>query len=326
MDRRRFLLTSLAGALAAPLAAKGQQGGKVYRVGLLPFSATCPSPSDLFPSALRKLGYVEGRNLTIECRAAAGRNEQLRDAAVELVQRGIDVLVAVGTPGAQAAQRASAAIPVVFVTAGDPVGDGLVASFARPGKNVTGVAALSSAQTMKGFEFLKQCAPHITRVAVLVDLSNPAQARLIDEQDVAARAMGLELQRVDVRSSSHLDTAFSALLRDRAQAVFLLPLRISRPDADRIVEFTIKNRLPTLGLVNWLYRPAGFLFFYTFSATEQYDRAAYFVDRILKGANPADLPVEQPTKFELVINLKTAKALGLTIPPSLLARADQVIE
>jgi putative ABC transport system substrate-binding protein len=328
VDRRRFLLTSLAGALAAPLAAGAQQAGKVHRIGFLPF-AMCPAPpydNDL-RSALRALGYVEGRNVVIECRAAALQgDDRFSDAAAELVRLKLDVLVAQGTPAALAAQRATATIPVVFVTVGEPVGSGLVSTLARPGKNVTGMAAIGAHQVMKGVEYLKESTPHLTRVAILLDLSNPNHAMRMDEQDAAAKAMGLELRRVDVRTPSDLDAAFATIARERAQAVYLFPLRIGPPDADRIVEFTVKNRLPTLGLVDPPYRAAGVLLFYSFSRTEQYDRAATFVDRILKGAKPGDLPVEQPTKFELVINLKTAKALGLTIPPSLLARADQVIE
>jgi putative ABC transport system substrate-binding protein len=188
------------------------------------------------------------------------------------------------------------------------------------------MAAMDPLQVMKGVEFLKQSAPRTTRVAVLLDLSNPNHGLQMNEQDAAARAIGLELRRIDIRRPSDLDAAFTAIVRERAQAVFLFPLRIGPPDTDRIVEFAVKNRLPTLGLVDQLYIAAGVLLYYTFNRVEQFDRAAILVDRILKGANPAELPVEQPTKFDLVVNLKTAKTLGLTIPPSLLARADQVIE
>jgi putative tryptophan/tyrosine transport system substrate-binding protein len=308
MNRRRFLLTSLAGAVAVPLAAKAQHAGGRYRIGFLPFS-TCSVP-EAFRSALNSLGYVEGRNVVIECRPAAGPNEGLSDAATELMRLKIDVLVAQGTPAARAAQRATAVTPIVFVTAGDPVGNGLVTSLARPGKNVTGTAAMDPIQTIKGVEFLKEGASSITRVAVLLDLSNPNHGLQMKEQDAAAHAMGLELRRIDLRRPSDLDAAFTAMIRERTQAVFLFPLRIGRPDTDRIVEFTIKNRLPTLGLVDLQYREAGVLLYYTFNRAEQYARAASFVDRILKGANPAEIPVEQPTKFELVINLKTAKTFS----------------
>jgi putative ABC transport system substrate-binding protein len=188
------------------------------------------------------------------------------------------------------------------------------------------MSAIGPHQVMKAVEFLKEIAPRVTRVAILLDFSNPNHVMQMGEQDAAANAMGLELRRVDVRSSSDLDAAFTTIVREHAQAVYVFPLRIGRHEADRIVEFTVKNRLPILGLVATMYKAAGVLLYYSFSQAEQNDRAATFVDRILKGASPAELPVEQPTKFELVINLKTAKALGLTIPPSLLARADQVIE
>jgi putative ABC transport system substrate-binding protein len=324
MDRRRFLLTSLAGAFAAPFSVNAQQAGVMYRIGFLPFAA-CSVP-EAFRSALNGMGYVEGRNVVIECRAAAGSNEGLSDAATELMRLKIDVLVAHGTPAARAAQRATATTPVVFITAGDPVGNGLVTSLARPGKNVTGMTAMDPIQVIKGVEFLKQSAPRITRVAVLLDLSNPNHGLQMNEQDAAAQAIGLELRRVDIRRPADLDAAFTAMVRERAQAVFLFPLRIDPPDTDRIVQFAAKNRLPSLGLVDQQYIAAGLLLYYTFNRAEQFDRAAALVDRVLKGANPAEIPVEQPTKFDLVINLKTAKALGLTLPPSLLARADRVID
>jgi putative ABC transport system substrate-binding protein len=328
MDRRAFIGTLTGALLAAPLAAGGQQAGRVYRIGYLPFS-TCPVPpyeSDPVRSALRSLGYVEDRNVIIECRAAAGLNERLPDVAVELARSRLDVLIAIGTPAALAAQRATTTTPIVFVTAGDPVGSGLVGSLAHPGKNVTGVAAMGPLQLMKGVEFLKESAPRVSQVAFLLDLSNPNHVTQMGEQDAAASTLGLTLRRVDVRSASDLDNAFTTIVRERLQAVYVFPLRVNRAEVDRIVEFAAKHRLPTLGLVDAQYKAVGFLVYYSFSRVEQYDRAAHYVDRILKGAKPADLPVEQPSKFDLIINLKTAKALGLTIPPSLLQRADQVIE
>jgi len=326
MERRAFISAVTGGLLAAPLAAGAQSAGKMFVIGYLPFS-TCSVPeNDSFRSALRSLGYIDGSNVIIECRAAAGLNERLPDAAAELARSRIDVLVAIGTPAALAAQRATTTIPIVFVSAGDPVGNGLVGSLAHPGKNVTGVTAMGALQLMKGVEFLKESAPHVSRVAFLLDLSNPNHVTQMVEQDAAASTLGLTLRRVDVQSASDLDNAFTTIVRERAQAVYVFPLRIDRPGVDRIVEFAAKHRLPTLGLVDGQYKAVGFLVYYSFSRVEQYDRAAHIVDRILKGANPAHLPVEQPTKFELVINLKTAKALGLTIPPSLLQRADQVIE
>ena len=208
--RRIGLVPALVLVLAS-LDTEAQQAGGIYRIGFLPFS-TCPVPEE-FRSTLNSLGYVEGRNVVIECRAAAGPNEGLPDAATELMRLKIDVLVAQGTPATRAAQRATATTPVIFVTAGDPVGNGLVTSLARPGKNVTGMAAMDPIQTIKGVEFLKESAPSITRVAVLLDFSNPNHGLQMKEQDAAARAVGLELRRIDVRQSSDLDAAFTAMAR-----------------------------------------------------------------------------------------------------------------
>jgi putative ABC transport system substrate-binding protein len=207
----------------------------------------------------------------------------------------------------------------------DPVARGLVASLTRPGGNVTGLTNLVEGQTLKSLEMLKEGAPRISRVAILMDPSNQAQVALSAEQDIAAQTLSLKLQRLNVRGQSDLDATFAALLRERAQALYLFPLRIGQAGAKRIMEFAIKHRLPTLGGVSVLYPQAGVLFFYSHSLAEQFQRLAAYVDKILKGAKPADLPVEQPTKFGFVINLKTAKLLGLTIPQSLLVRADEII-
>jgi putative tryptophan/tyrosine transport system substrate-binding protein len=328
MDRRRFLLTSLAGAVAVPLAAEAQQAGRVYRIGQLAFSTcpTAPFDNDPLRAAFRDLSYVEGRNIVIECRGPAGQLDRLNDLATELVRLKVDVLVTNGTPSALAAQRATSAIPIVFSFVADPVGAGLVASFARPGGNITGVSVVGRDAVKKGLELLKEGAPLATRVAIVTDPSNQAQVAQTPDQDIAARALRLHLHRVEVRGPVDLDQAFAAILREGAQALYIYPLRIGPTDVERIVQFAVRNRLPSLGAVNQQHRPSGLLFFFSHSTTEHYQRLVSYVDKVLKGAKPGDLPVEQPTKFELVINLKTAKALGLTIPPSLLARADQVIE
>jgi len=313
------------GLLAAPRAVEAQQVGKVYRIGHLAFS-TCPAApytNDPLRSALRDLGYVEGRNIVIECRGPAGQAARLNDLAAELVRLKVDVLLAQSTPSALAAQRATTTIPIVVFFVLDPVASGLVANLRRPGGNITGLSAVGPEAT-KGLELLKEGVPFVSRVAILFDRSNPAELAQVSQQEIAAKALGLELQRIDVRSPADLDAAFAAILRERAHALYLYPLRIGRPEVERVVGFAVKNRLPTMGLLG--DRTAGVLFFYGPSIVEHYQRLASYVDKILKGAKPADLPVEQPTKFELVINLKTAKALGLTIPPSLLLRADQVIE
>jgi putative ABC transport system substrate-binding protein len=314
--------------LIATVPAHAQHTARVYRIGHLAF-ATCPaalSSSDPLRAALRDQGYVEGRNVVIECRGPAGQPDRLDDLAVELVRLKVDVLIAQGTPSALAARRATATIPVLFFFVADPVGTGLVPSLGRPGGNVTGLSVAGPEAIAKGLELLKEGAPGASRVAIVTDLSNQAQAAQSRQQDIAARALGLELQRVDVRGPLDLDGAFAAILREGAQALYLYPLRIGPPEAARIAGFAARHRLPTLGSVSTLYVPAGVLFFYSHSPAEQYQRLASYVDKVLKGARPGDLPVEQPTRFEFVINLRTAKALGLTIPPALLLRADRLIE
>jgi putative ABC transport system substrate-binding protein len=316
------------GLLVVPLAAEAQQAGKVYRIGHLPFT-TCPvAPytNDPLRSAFRDLGYVEGQNIVIECRAPGGQPDRLNGLAAELVRLKVDVLVTSSTPSALAARRATSTIPIIFSFVADPVGAGLVASLGRPGGNITGVSIVGRDAVKKGLELLKEGAPLAARVAIVTDPANQGQAAQVPDQMVAANALGLHLQRVEVRAPVDLDSAFAAILRERAQTLYLYPLRIGPAEVDRIVEFAVTNRLPTLGAISPQYRAAGLLFFFSHSTAEHIQRLVSYVDKVLKGAKPGDLPVEQPTKFELVINLKTAKALGLTIPPSLLLRADQVIE
>jgi putative tryptophan/tyrosine transport system substrate-binding protein len=234
----------------------------------------------------------------------------------------VDVLLTNSTPSALAAQRATSTIPIIFTFVADPVGAGLVASLGRPGGNITGLSVVGSDAAQKGLELLKEGAPLASRVAIVTDPSNQAQAALVPQQDIAAKALRLHLQRIEVRTPVDLDSAFATILRERLQALYVYPLRIGPPDTERIVEFAVKNRLPHLGATSAGYRTAGFLFFFSHSTAEHYQRLASYVDRVLKGAKPGDLPVEQPTKFELVINLKTAKALGLTIPPYTPVRAE----
>jgi len=312
--------------ISAPPTAEAQPGGRIHKIGFLAF-ATCPTPpytDDRFRQALRDLGYVEGRNIVIECRS--GQPDRLVDLATELVQSRLDVLVAQGTPSAVAAQRATTTTPIVVFFVADAEATRLVASLARPGGNITGVSIFGPEKTPKQLELLREAAPRVSRVVILADLSNPGQVTELAHHEAAASSLGLNVQLVDVRGPADLDAAFAAVLRARAQALFLAPLRIGRSDAERIMEFAVKHRLPTLGSVSSLYVPAGALLFYAPSIDELVRRAASYVDRILKGARPADLPVEQPTRFELVVNLKTARSLGLTLPPSLLLRADRVIE
>ena len=312
--------------LAAPLVAGAQQAGKVYRIGYLRYYG-CAEPAQFteLRQGLRELGYAEGHNLVIECRAAPGKAERIPDLAAELVRLNVDVIVAEGTVSALADKQATRTIPIVMVYIADPVASGLVGSLGRPGGNVTGSTMLGPEIIRKSLQLLKDAAPTISRVSVLIDSSNPGQTLPDQQMAAAAEVLGVRPQRADIVTSTDLDKAFAAVLRQRAQALLVYPLPLTPAEFQRIAEFAIKNRLPT---VTWHppYGRAGLLMFYGTNVPEQFRRAGVHIDKILKGAKPADLPVEQPTKFELVINMKTAKALGLTIPPSVLARADQIID
>jgi putative ABC transport system substrate-binding protein len=272
---------------------------------------------------LRERGYVDGQSIAIESRH--GAMDRLPDLAAELVRLRVDAIVTVATPAALAAKQATSTIPIVMTLVGDPVGSGLVASLARPGGNVTGLSLFSPEVFPKALELLKETVPRVSRVAVLMDPTNPAHVVLKNDLDAAGKVLGVNVQRIDVRSAADLDGAFAAALRQRAGAFFVFPLRLAAPDLQRIVEFAVENRMPTLASFG-AYVEAGGLMSYGPNFRDQLRRAGIYIDKILKGAKPADLPVEQPTMFELVINLKTAKALGLTIPQSVLIRADQLIQ
>jgi putative ABC transport system substrate-binding protein len=327
MERRRFIEVIAGGLLAAPLSTEAQpQAGKVYRIGFLRYLG-CAEEAQFaeLRQGLRELGYAEGHNLVIECRAAPGKAERIPDLAAELVRLKVDVIVAEGTVAALAAKKATRTIPIVMVYISDPVASGLVSSLGRPGGNVTGSTMLGPEIVRKNLQLLKEAAPAISRVSVLIDPTNPGQTLPDHQMAAAAEVLGVRPQRVDIGTSADLDKAFAAVLQQRAQALLVYPLPLTAVEFQRITEFAIKNRLPT---ATWhpVYGRAGLLMFYGTNVAEQFRRAGVHVDKILKGAKPADLPVEQPTKFELVINLKTAKALGLTIPQSLLQRADEIIQ
>ena len=329
MERRAFISGLAAGLLAAPLAAEAQQAAEIARIGYLGTNrAANPHLHEALRQGLRDLGYVEGRNLMIEYRDAEGKLERLPALAAELVALKLDVIVAPGTPQALAAKQTTKTIPIVFSAASNPVPDGLVTSLARPGGNVTGLATLSPELVGKGLEQLKQAAPGVSRVAVLWTpggLGERTEKDMLKEADAAGRALGVRLQVVKARGPADLDKAFSDMARASADALTVLPSSMVLSERRRLVDLAAKNRLPALyAQREFVY--AGGLMSYGPNVADLFRRAATYVDKILKGAKPADLPVEQPTKFELVINLKTAKALGLTIPRSLLQRADQVIE
>jgi putative ABC transport system substrate-binding protein len=325
VDRRRFLLTSLAGALATPLAAGAQQAREVARIGYLGTgrAASAPHHGEAFRQGLRDLGYVEGRNVVIEYRLDEGKPERLPALAAELIALKVDVIVTGGTVQALAAKQATTTLPIVFSQVGDPVASGLVTSLGRPGGNATGLSTLAPDLVGKCLEQLKQVVPGVSRVSVLRDES--VGKNLLKEAEVSARALGVQLQVVEARRPAEFDRAFSDMTRARAGALTVLPTPMFFRERRRLVDLAEKNRLPTVFPYREFVDDGG-LMAYGPNLADLSRRAATYVDKILKGAKPRDLPVEQPTTFELVINLKTAKALGLTIPPSLLARADQVIE
>jgi putative ABC transport system substrate-binding protein len=330
ITRRVFIGTVAGGLLAAPFGAEAQQAPRVARIGYLATDlSAAPHLREAFLQGLRDLGYVEGRNLLIEYRDAEGKLERLPALAAELVALKVDVIFAGGgTPSSLAAKQATRTIPIVFPTAADPVTSGLVTSLARPGGNVTGLSAFSPELVGKRLELLKQAVPGVSRVAVLWQPGGQGERTdkdMLKRADVAARALGVRLQVVEVRGPADFDRAFSVMTKARAGALTVLPSNIFSNERRRLVDLAAKNRLPAV--YPWReFVDAGGLMAYGANRADGYRRAATYVDKILKGAKPADLPVEQSTKFELVINLKTAKALGLTIPPSLLARADEVIQ
>jgi putative ABC transport system substrate-binding protein len=329
MDRRRFLLTSLAGALAVPLAAVAQPAAKIARIGYLTANIAVGSHlRDAFLQGLRDLGYVEGRNVVIEYRSAEGALERLPALAAELVALKVDVIVASANLAALAAKQATRTLPIVFTAVGDPVTSGLVASLSRPGGNVTGLSQLAPELVGKCLEQLKQAVPGVSRVAVLWApgaLPERMQKDMLEGAEVSGRPLGVRLQFVEARGPADFDRAFSEMTRARAGALTVLASAMFFGEQRRLVDLADKNRLPAV-YPSREFVDAGGLMSYGSDLADMFRRAAIYVDKILKGAKPGDLPVEQPTKFELVINLKTAKALGLTIPPSVLARADQVIE
>jgi len=325
-----LLVTLALGVLATPLPADAQQAGKVPRIGYLsPYSASAVSSRhEAFRQGLSELGYVEGKNIVIESRFAEENFERLPDLAAELVRLKVDVIVAAVTQASLAAKNATRTIPIVIVGVGDPVGSGLVASLGRPGGNITGTSGMAPEVVGKSLELLKETVPKVSRVAVLWNPANPVfQAQMLSETKVAARVLGVQLQILEARGLNELDTAFAAMTRERAGALLVLTDPMFLRHRPRIADLAVKSRLPAMyGGGGGEYAEAGGLLSYGPNYAELFRRGATYVDKILKGAKPADLPVEQPMRFELVINMKTARALGLTIPQSVLIRADQLIQ
>ena len=327
IDRRTFLAGTGVVLLTTPLA-EAQPSAKMWRVGLLDFAASDAARVTwwkAFRERLRELGYVEGQNVVFEPRWGDGQVGRLPSLAIELVKVKVDIVVTAGSEAALAAKQATRSIPIVTATGADPVELGLVVSLARPGGNITGVTSIQSELAGKRLEILKELVPRASRVAVLWDLDNHASALSLRDAESGAKSLGILIQSVGVRSPKDFDAAFSAIRQARAGAVILVASPAFMGDRQRLAGLAVAHRLPMI-VGSKEYAEAGGLMSYGTDYPDLFRRAAAFVDKILKGAKPGDLPVEQPTTFELVVNLKTAKALGLTIPQSLLRRADEVIQ
>jgi ABC-type uncharacterized transport system substrate-binding protein len=333
MMRRREFITLLGGAAAAwPVAARAQQAAKVARIGCI-VTGSLESPEqratvDAFRQGLRERGYVEGQNIIIEYRAADGRIERFPELATELVRLNLDLIVASNTPAALAAKQATTAIPIVVPVMGDPVGDGLASSLARPGGNVTGMTFLGPELATKRLELLKQALPTMSRVAALWHpgaYGDSTMKEMMGKLAAAAGTLQVQLQLVEVRGAAEFDRAFLAMGRERADALIVLPSPMLFSERRHIVDLATKHRLPSIAMARE-FAELGGLMAYGANLPDLFRRAATYVDKILQGAKPADLPVEQPIKFEFVINLKTAKALGLAVPLIMQMTADEVIE
>jgi putative tryptophan/tyrosine transport system substrate-binding protein len=327
MDRRAFIGVIAGGLVATPLAAEAQQARKVYRIGFLGNSTEALEANLVGPfrEGLRERGYVEGRDLTIEYRWADGAYERFPALIAELIALKSDIIVTAGTPAALAAKRTTTTIPVVMAAVGDPIGTGLVKSLARPGGNLTGLAGIAPDLEGKRLELLTQIVPKLLSVAFLGNPANPLHVTSERQASAAAKALHLKVVFFPVRAEGEFEHAFQAIVGQRSGALIMLADRLFLHHRARIVEFTARHRLPAVYAYNELVQAGGLMSFGP-SYPEMHRRAAYFVDRILKGARATDLPMEQPSKFELILNLRTARTLGLVIPQEVLQRADQVIE
>jgi putative ABC transport system substrate-binding protein len=328
MTTRRELLTLVGGAAAVwPHIARAQQARRIPRVGFLG-NSTAALEANLvgpFREGLRELGYEEGRNIAIEYRWAEGKYERFPALIAELLAVSVDVIVTAGTPATLAVKKATSTVPLVMIAVGDPVGTGIVPSLARPGGNITGLSSIAPDLEGKRLELLREVAPGVSRVALLWNPLNLFHAGSLQQARTAAQALGIRLQTLAVRVPEDLDGTFAAIVKERPDALLLLADRVFLHNRVRLMEFATKRRIPNVNAYRELVE-AGGLMSYGPSYEDMHRRAAIYVDKILKGANPGDLPVEQPTKFTLMINLKSAKALGLELPPTLVARADEVIE
>jgi putative ABC transport system substrate-binding protein len=317
--RRQFLLAA-GTVLVAPIVARAQRGTKPYRIGILTVD-----PDQLIQQSMSELGYIEGRDVVFEIRDTKGRSEQFDYEALDLVRLKVDVIVATFPGVVLSAKRATATIPIVMVNTPDPVQLGLVASLARPGGNITGLTTLTVEVSLKQLQLLRDATPRASRVALLLNPDNPWHPVAVKGLQAVSGSQGVQLQVLEIRAPDAFDSAFQAMVAERAQAVLVLADPMMFVHRQRLADLAIEHRLPMMGNVR-AYAGAGSLMSFWADRTDLSRRAASYVDRILKGARPGELPIEQPTKFELVINLRTAKTLGLTLPQSLLLRADEVIQ
>ena len=326
VERRRFVAAVLGSVIAVPVVARAQPPGKVARIGFLwDTPAVWPHALDAFRQGLRELGWLEGQNIVVEYRWAEGRFDRLPDMVEDLIRLKVDLIVAPTSIYTGASKRATSTIPIVFISHADPVGSGHVANLARPGGNATGLTIMMSETMAKSVELLKATFPTLVRLAVVWDPATPSHRPSLKAVEDASRALGLRIQSIPVRAAAELDAAFTAMAQERAGAALVLSTPLFMGGTKRLAELGLAHRMPTM------FGPrehveAGGLLSYSPDRADLYRRAATYVDRILKGANPAELPVQRATKFELVINLKTAKVIGVTIPAAVLARATQVIE
>ena len=328
MKRREFI-AGLGGVAVWPLAAYAQRTGKVYRIGMLvhgtPAIVARNPRIQAFSQSLREFGWIDGQTVTLEWRYGEGQSSRLAALAVDLANIKVDVIVTAAAPAAKAAKEATGTIPIVIIDPGDPVGTGLVRSLARPGGNITGVTSIAPDLAAKRLALLKEAAPAMTSVAVLFNAAVPPAEIAMAELKIAARALNLQIQSAAVEGPSGLTEAFAEIMTAKVEGLLVFPDPLTFTNQEAITKFALANKIPALyGAKEFV--TVGGLMSYGPSYPAMFRRGAYYVDRILKGAHPADLPVEQPTNFELVINLKAARTLGLAVPPTLLARADEVIE
>jgi ABC-type uncharacterized transport system substrate-binding protein len=328
MSTRRAFMALLGGAAAAwPLAARAQQAGKIPRVGFMG-NSTAALEANLvgpFRDGLRELGYQEGRNIVIEYRWADGKYERFPALVAELLAVPVDVIVTAGTPATLAVKKATSRVPLVMIAVGDPVGTGIVPTLARPGGNITGLSSIAPDLEGKRLELLREVIPKLSHVTLFLNPLNPFHAVSMRQAFAAAQALGIKLQALEVRTSGELEGAFAAIVRTKPDALLILADRVFLHNRKRVMDFATEQRLPSVNAYREVVE-AGGLMSYGPSYEDMHRRAADYVDKILKGAKPGDLPVEQPTKFTLILNLKSARALGIDVPPMLIARADEVIE